>query len=79
MNTQLKQALISEIDDSVSKGYFATEEEAVEKALFAIREKEIMSKIEFSRQQEKEGQLSPFKGIAEEVNNRLRQKLETNV
>ncbi len=78
MNTQLKEALISQIDDSVRKGYFATEEEAVKQVLFAIREKEIMAKIELGRQQEREGLMSPFEGAAEEVKNRLRQKLDAN-
>ena len=78
MNTQLKQVLIDQIDDSVSRGYFETEEEAVEKALSSIREAKIMARIELSRQQEKEGKVSLFKGTAEEVKKRLRQKLEAN-
>ena len=78
MNGHWKQVLINQIDDSVSKGYFSTEEEAVEKALSAIREEEIMARIELGRQQEREGQLSPFKGTAEEVKRRLQQKLEVN-
>ena len=77
MNTHLKQALINQIDDSVSKGYFESEEEAVAKAIGAIKEEEIMARIELGRQQVREGKVSPFKGTAEEVNKRLRQKLET--
>ena len=77
MNTQLKQVLISQIDDSVNKGYFATEQEAVEEALIAIRSKEIMATLEERQQEIKQGKVSSFDGIAQRVNAKLKAKLES--
>ncbi|NKB64137.1 MAG: hypothetical protein GKR95_20415 [Gammaproteobacteria bacterium] len=75
MNTKLKQILIDQIDNSVNKGYFETEEQAVAKAMGAIREEEIMARIELGQQQVREGKTSPFKGTAKQVIAELKAKL----